>query len=258
MQAQPSSVSDSTACLIIIGNEILSGRTQDKNVAWIAKQLNETGVRLMEVRIIPDIRQVIIDTVNLCRRQYAYVFTTGGIGPTHDDITSESVAAAFGVPLTRHKEAEAILEKYYGKEQLNAARLKMADTPEGASLIANPVSAAPGFKMDNVYVMAGVPNIMQAMFDNIKHELRGSAKMLSRTLSAFITEGMIAEKLTAIQDQCPEVEIGSYPFIRNQRLGTSLVSRATSPEQLEKACSLIKAMLLGFTPEVLEEDLAAA
>ena len=257
MQAQPSSSANSTACLIIIGNEILSGRTQDKNVAWIAANLNDAGVRLMEVRIIPDIKQVIIDTVNLCRRQYGYVFTTGGIGPTHDDITSDAIAAAFGVKLERHKEATAILENYYGKEQLNAARLKMAEIPVGATLIANPVSAAPGFCIENVYVMAGVPKIMQAMFDSIKHAFKGDTKMFSRTLSAFITEGVIAEKLTAIQSHCPEVEIGSYPFIKNQRLGTSLVSRSISAEALDKAYGLIKSMLLGFTQEVLDEDLAA-
>jgi molybdopterin-biosynthesis enzyme MoeA-like protein len=211
----------------------------------------------MEVRIIPDIKQVIIDTVNLCRRQYSYIFTTGGIGPTHDDITSDAIAAAFGVKLEHHPQAVAILENYYGKEQLNSARLKMAEIPVGGTLIANPVSAAPGFCIENVYVMAGVPNIMQAMFDSIKHTFKGDAKMFSRTLSAFITEGIIAEKLTAIQNQCPDVEIGSYPFIKNQRLGTSLVSRSTSAEALDKAYELVKTMLLGFTKEVLDEDLAA-
>ena len=257
MQAQPAPISASTACLIIIGNEILSGRTQDKNVAWIAGNLNEAGVRLLEVRIIPDIKQVIIDTVNTCRRNYTYVFTTGGIGPTHDDITSDAIAAAFGVPLELHKEAAQILENYYGKEQLNAARLKMAEIPVGGILIANPVSAAPGFYLENVYVMAGVPRIMQAMFDNVKHRFKGGAKMLSRTLSAFVTEGIIAEKLSAIQDQFQDVEIGSYPFIRNQRLGTSLVSRSANAAQLDKASEQIRQMLLSLTTEVLEEDLAA-
>lgn len=246
-----------TACLIIIGNEILSGRTQDKNVAWIAAKLNDAGVRLLEVRIIPDIKQVIIDTVNHCRRQYDYVFTTGGIGPTHDDITSDAIAAAFGVKLELHREAAAILENYYGKEHLNAARLKMAEIPVGGVLIANPVSAAPGFSIENVYVMAGVPNIMQAMFDNIKHRFKGNARMYTRTLSAYITEGLIAEKLTAIANQCPDVEIGSYPFVRSQRLGTSLVSRSTSPDRVNVAYELLKGMLLGFTKEVVEEDLAA-
>ena len=246
-----------TACLIVIGNEILSGRTQDKNVAWLAKGLNEAGVRLMEVRIIPDIKQVIIDTVNLCRRHFTYVLTTGGIGPTHDDITSDAIAAAFGVTLELNKEAAAILERNYGKENLNAARLKMAETPVGASLIANPVSAAPGFIMENVYVMAGVPNIMQAMFDNIKHQFKGGEPVLSRTLSAFVTEGTIADKLTAIQNQFPDVEIGSYPFTRNQRWGTSLVSRSTDASRLDKAHEQVKQMLLALTQEITEGDLAA-
>jgi len=247
----------STACLIIIGNEILSGRTQDKNVAWIAKQLSDTGIHLQEVRIIPDIKRVIIDTVNICRHQFTYIFTTGGIGPTHDDITSDAIAAAFGVPLERNPKAAAILEHHYGKEQLNAARLKMAEIPEGASLIANPVSAAPGFHLGNVYVMAGVPSIMQAMFDNIKHELKGGKKILSRTLSAFVTEGVIAEQLSQIQDQFPDVEIGSYPFVRNLRLGTSLVSRSTNATELDKVYDHIRKMLLTITPEVTDEDLAA-
>ena len=247
----------SSACIIIIGNEILSGRTQDKNVAWLARELNEAGVRLAEVRIIPDIRQLIIDTVNSCRAQFTYIFTTGGIGPTHDDITSEAVASAFGVPLTRHKQAQTILERHYASADLNAARLKMADIPEGATLIPNPVSAAPGFRLENVYVMAGVPSIMQAMFDSVKHELKGGAKILSRTVSAYTTEGVIAERLTAIQHRFPEIEIGSYPFIRNQRLGTCLVSRGTDPAKLESAYQAIRNMLLEVTPEVTDEDLAA-
>lgn len=249
---------ETTACIIIIGNEVLSGRTQDKNLSWLAKGLNDCGIRLTEARVIPDVKQTIIDTVNSCRQTFAYVFTTGGIGPTHDDITSDSIAAAFGVALERNREAEAILEKHYGKDQLNAARLKMAEIPAGASLIMNPVSAAPGFRIGNVFVMAGVPSIMQAMFDNVRHELKGGSKMLSRTISAYVTEGVIAAKLTAIQDKFPEVEIGSYPFMRQQRLGTSLVSRTTSAEKLDAVYAELRNMLLGFTQDVTEEDLAAA
>ncbi len=256
MQA-PSPHIQPTACLIIIGNEVLSGRTQDKNLSWIAKQLNDTGVKLTESRIIPDIEQVIINTVNTCRKSFTYVFTTGGIGPTHDDITSACIAKAFGVPIERNRQAAAILEKHYTKEMLNEARLKMAEIPVGARLIPNPVSAAPGFCLENVYVMAGVPSIMQAMFGFVIPELKGGAKTLSRTLSAYITEGTIAEKLTQIQNQSPEVEIGSYPFIRNQRLGTSLVSRSTNEKALEATFNLIRNMLLEITPEVTEEDLAA-
>src|SRR5687768_12167768 len=224
MQAPQTSHAPS-ACLIVIGNEILSGRTQDKNLAWIARELSEIGIPLSEARFIPDTRQIIIDTVNTLRRQFTYIFTTGGIGPTHDDITTECIAAAFGVPITRNKEAEAILTRHYGKENLNSSRLKMADLPEGATLIHNPVSAAPGFCMENVFVMAGVPSIMQAMFADIKHSLKGGARILSRTVSVYITEGVIAERLAAIQHAAPDIEIGSYPFMRQHRLGTSLVAR---------------------------------
>jgi molybdenum cofactor synthesis domain-containing protein len=241
-----------TACLIIIGNEILSGRTQDKNLAWIATQLNDAGIRLMEVRVIPDIEQTIVDTVNGCRSQFTYVFTTGGIGPTHDDITSECIAKAFGLPFERHPEAKTILEKHYG-DQINDARLSMADMPRGARLIYNPVSAAPGFVVENVYVLAGVPSIMQAMFTSIRHELKGGTKMHSLTLAAFVTEGILADGLTKIQDANPEVEIGSYPFFRDQKLGTSLVSRGTDKAQLERVSEEIRELLLSFTSEIYEE-----
>lgn len=257
MQAQHLTPAVTTACLIIIGNEILSGRTQDKNLAWLAKSLNDEGIRLMETRVIPDVKQTIIDTVNACRNNFTYVFTTGGIGPTHDDITSDAIASAFGVSLERNSEAVALLERHYSKADLNAARLKMADIPAGASLILNPVSAAPGFRIGNVYVLAGVPTIMQAMFDFIRPELKGSERMLSRTLSVFVTEGMIASALSAIQDEYPDVEIGSYPFMRQQRLGTSLVARATDSARLDSACRKIRDMLLALTQEILEEDLAA-
>lgn len=242
-----------TACLIVIGNEILSGRTQDKNIAWLGKELNEIGIRLTEVRIIADDKPTIIATVNECRTRYQYVFTTGGIGPTHDDITSDSIAAAFKVPLERNKDAKLLLEKHYPPTDLNEARLKMADIPVGAELILNPVSVAPGFRIENVYVMAGVPRIMNAMFDGIRGSLKGGAKMLSRTLSAYVTEGTLAEQLTRIQQQFPEVEIGSYPFIRNQRLGTSLVIRSTNTDMLEQAYNATQTMLLSLTQEVEEE-----
>lgn len=242
-----------TACLIVIGNEILSGRTQDKNIAWLGKALNELGIRLMEVRIVPDVEQAIITTVNACRTRYDYLFTTGGIGPTHDDITSQCIAKACGVALERNKEAVAILEKHYDKDQLNEARLKMADIPAGAVLILNPVSAAPGFQIENIYVMAGVPSIMNAMFEGIKGELKGGKKMLSKSLSAYVTEGDLSEKAGQIQTQFPETEIGSYPFIRNARLGTSLVVRSTDPHMLERAYDALKTLLLSMTTEI-EED----
>lgn len=198
------------ACLIIIGNEILSGRTQDKNVAWIAKNLNDAGVRLMEVRIIPDIKQVIIDTVNLCRRQYSYIFTTGGIGPTHDDITADAVAKAFGVALPINAEARAMLEERWkanGTEP-NEARLRMARIPEGGTLIVNSVSAAPGFRIGNVHVMAGVPKIMQAMLESIAPTLEGGAKVKSVTIRCRVGEGSIGTAFGHVQEEFPDVKMG--------------------------------------------------
>ncbi len=245
--------SSATACLIIVGNEILSGRTQDTNLAWLAKALNEAGIRMGEARVIPDREAVIVETVNTCRRQFTYVFTTGGIGPTHDDITTACIAKAFGVPVERNKEAEAILEKHYGREQLNDARLKMADIPKGATLIYNPVSAAPGFRLENVFVLAGVPRIMQAMFDGLKSQLKGGRKTLSKTLSSYITEGVIADSLSKIQSNNPLTEIGSYPFIRQGKLGVSLVVRAGDEALLDAACREVKTMLVALGQTVEEE-----
>jgi molybdenum cofactor synthesis domain-containing protein len=241
------------ACLIVIGNEILSGRTQDENIRFIASSLVENGIVLAEVRIIPDVTGTIVNTVNECRNAFTYVFTTGGIGPTHDDITSAAVAQAFNLPIIIHAEAKAILEKHYGKDKLNAARLRMAEVPEGARLIPNPVSAAPGFIIENVYVMAGVPSIMRAMFDSIKGELKGGDKILSRTITIYTTEGNIAEGLTQIQNSFPEVEIGSYPFVKNARLGTSIVSRSSDQEKLNLCYASLKTFLTGFNIEVEEE-----
>lgn len=246
----------STACVIVIGNEILSGRTQDVNLNWLAVQLNAVGVRLREARVIPDVPEIIIKTVNECRAAYDYVFTTGGIGPTHDDITSECIAQAFGVPYERHKEAETLLVNHYSPEMLNEARLRMANMPRGATLIPNPVSTAPGFIIGNVYVMAGVPRIMQAMFDGIKHSLKGGEPVLSITISIFLTEGTIAKGLTEIQHRFPDVEIGSYPFVRNNKLGTSLVSRHTDSSRLEQVKSELTSFLTTLGGEPIVEDAA--
>lgn len=245
-----------TACLIIIGNEILSGRTQDKNLSWLAAQLNEIGVGLSECRVIPDVEQVIVDTLNACRANFTYVFTTGGIGPTHDDITTAAVAKAFGLPVIRHAQALKALQAHYASQDLNEARLKMADVPEGATLISNPVSAAPGYSVENVYVMAGVPRIMQAMFDGLKSQLKGGAKVHSRTLSAYITEGVIAGALTQVQQHYPDIEIGSYPFMREGRLGTSLVARGSDVARLDKAARAIEDMLTSFDVECFTEQAA--
>ncbi|WP_337997823.1 competence/damage-inducible protein A [Oleispirillum naphthae] len=230
-----------TACVIIIGNEILSGRIKDENLPYLAAALAARGIPVKEARVIPDVEADIVAAVNAVRSRYTYVFTTGGIGPTHDDITAASVAAAFGVPCSRHPEAEKILTAYYGAEA-NAARMRMADTPQGASLIPNPVSAAPGFRIGNVHVLAGVPRIMQAMFDGIAHTLDGGAPVLSRAVSATAREGDIAETLSAIQESFPTVDLGSYPFGLGDRIGTCVVGRSTDRSQLDAAIDAVAEM----------------
>lgn len=235
-------MSNVTASLVIIGNEILSGRTQDKNLAHIAVRINEVGVRLMEVRVIPDIEDTIVHTINELRAKHDYVFTTGGIGPTHDDITSASIAKAFGVSIHRHPEAEAILRRHYTPDMINEARLKMADVPQGAVLLDNPVSSAPGFRMGNVYVMAGVPKIMQAMLDAIIPELKGGAPMLSLSITINLPEGEIAEGLTEIQSRYPDIEIGSYPMYQKEGFSTTLVLRSTNPARNDAAGNEIRAL----------------
>ncbi len=226
-----------TACLIIIGNEILSGRTQDKNLAHLAVKLNEVGVRLVETRVIPDIEDTIIATVNECRATFDYVFTTGGIGPTHDDITSAAIAKAFGIKLHRHPEAEAALRAHYkGADPINAARLKMADVPDGAELIPNAVSAAPGFRIGNVFVLAGVPAIMQSMLSTILPMLNGETPIQSLNLTTDIREGTLADGLTDIQHNFPDVEIGSYPHFNKGELSTTLVF--SSPDASRNASAL--------------------
>ena len=240
-----------TACLLIIGNEILSGRTKDANLAYLGAGLNEIGVRLTEARVIPDQQDVIVATLNQVRRNFDYVFTTGGIGPTHDDITAECVAKAFGVPLIENPEARAILESHYGPDDLNPARLRMANTPEGAALIENPVSRAPGFQVENVFVMAGIPSVMQAMFQAIKHRLSGGRPMLSATVSAALPESYLAPGLGAIQDRYAEVEIGSYPFHRMGVFGVRLVLRSTESDRLNAATGEVDELVrsLGGKPD---------
>lgn len=209
-----------TAALVVIGNEVLSGRTRDANVQAFARTLGARGVRLKEVRMVADDRAAIIEAVNTLRRANDYVFTTGGIGPTHDDITTDSVAEAFGCAVEVNDEAVRRLRHHYGTDTINDARLRMARIPKGAELIDNPVSHAPGFRIENVFVMAGVPRIAQAMLDTVKDGLRGGAPVHSRSVTAYIKEGDIAEPLGAIQERYAAVEIGSYPFVRGDRLGT--------------------------------------
>ena len=224
-----------TACLLVIGNEILSGRTKDANLAFLGEGLNDLGIRLMEARVIPDLEAVIVATVNQVRGAYDYVFTTGGIGPTHDDITAGCVAKAFGVPLTLHPEAHALLLAHYPPGHLNEARLRMAHTPEGATLIDNPVSTAPGFRIGNVFVMAGIPRVMQAMFEGLKHQLVGGQPLLSRSVEVELPEGRLAKGLGELQTRYSDVEIGSYPFSRDGRFGARVVLRSTDNTVLTDA-----------------------
>lgn len=233
-----------TASLVIIGDEILSGRTQDKNTQYIAQNLNEVGVQLREVRVIADDEQTIIDTVNVMREADDYVFTTGGIGPTHDDITTESIAKAFGVEVELNDDAYQALKEYYDSEEdITPARKKMAFIPKGGALIPNPVSGAPGIHIGNVYIMAGVPRIMQAMMDDVLPTLKGGASVISKTVEADCPESMVAEGLGIINDKYETVSMGSYPKYQNGRFGTSLVLRSTDEAILDKAVQEVEALV---------------
>ena len=242
-----------TAALIIVGNEILSGRTQDVNLQYIATGLNEVGIRLREVRVVADDEEAIVAAVNAMRAIHRYVFTTGGIGPTHDDITAECVAKAFGVPLRRDPRAVERLKRQIAEKDLNEARLRMANVPEGGELIDNPVSSAPGFIIGNVYVMAGVPRVMQAMFDGIRHNLRGGRRMLSKTVTVIAGEGTIAAGLEAIQKSWPQVEIGSYPFARRGVFGAAIVARGTESADVAAVAAEVKALAASLGAET-EDD----
>ena len=223
------------AAVIIIGNEILSGRTQDVNVVAISNWLNELGVRLEEVRIIPDIEDSIVKTVNDVRKKFNYVFTTGGIGPTHDDITSRSIAKAFNLSYGYHKEAYEILEQYYGKSEFNEGRKKMAMLPNKALLILNPSSGASGFIIDNVYCLPGVPSILKSMLGGLNSKINGGKKILSKTMNLKTVESEIAEPLERVQNKFKDIEIGSYPFFRKGKVGVSIVIRSTE-EKLISIC----------------------
>jgi molybdenum cofactor synthesis domain-containing protein len=234
-----------TAAILVIGNEVLSGRTQDANVNFIAKRLSDLGVTLSEVRIIPDIEGMIIEAIRKLSDKYDQVFTTGGIGATHDDITAASIAKAFNRSLHTDPEAVKILQTYY-LERLNETRLKMAIIPEGSSLIKNPVSAAPGFQIKNVYCMAGIPAVMQAMFDVIIPTLKTGQTFHAKTIKSFILENDIAQPLTDIQNAHTTVEIGSYPsFLSPGKWGVSLVVRGTDLDainhSIDDICAMIKA-----------------
>lgn len=239
-----------TAALVIIGNEILSGRTKDANLAYLGEELNKLGIRMMECRVIADIPAAIISAVNEMRARYDYVFTTGGIGPTHDDITSECIAEAFGLPFGPNPEAVAILDDYYRPEDRTEARYRMAKTPEGAILIENPVSKAPGFQVENVFVLPGVPKIMQAMFGGLRHRLVGGAPMISKTVTSTVPEGKAGQGLWELQDKYPETEIGSYPFFRDGKPGANIVVRAQDQALVDAAIDDVVELLksLGGDP----------
>jgi len=225
------------AAIIIIGNEILSGRTQDVNVINISNWLNKLGVKLDEVRVIPDIEKTIIKTVNEVRKKFKYVFTTGGIGPTHDDITSKSISKAFNDKYCYHSKAYKILEDYYEKDKFNIGRKKMAKMPKNASLIYNPSSAAPGFYIKNVYCLPGVPSILKSMLGGLNNKIIGGSKILSKTLSLRTVESEISIPLERVQKKYKELEIGSYPFFKHGKIGVSLVMRSRKIKLIKKCKS---------------------
>ena len=224
------------AAILIIGNEILSGRTQDKNIIFLTNWLNlKCGISVNEVRIIQDVEKVIIENILYLSKKFKYVFTTGGIGPTHDDITAQSISKAFKVKYEYHKEAYSILEKYYGKKKFNDGRKKMAKMPKGAKLIYNPSSAAPGFVTKNVLSLPGVPSILNSMIENCKIYLTKGAKVHSKTLNLYTVESNISKTLGEIQKKYKKyVEIGSYPFFRLGKIGVAIVTRSTSLQKLRR------------------------
>ncbi|MGB1877468.1 MAG: competence/damage-inducible protein A [Rhodospirillaceae bacterium] len=243
--------SEPKAALIVIGNEILSGRTQDANIQFLATSLGKLGIPLCEVRVIPDIEDEIVDAVNTLRSIHSYVFTTGGIGPTHDDITAAAVAKAFGVPLERHQPSVEKMKKFYSA-RLNEARLKMADLPKGAEPIETRATSAPGIQIENVFVLAGVPSIARAMFDSVAPSLTRGAPVLSRFVEAHLGEGDIADALTTIQNEHPHVDLGSYPFFRGKRIGLSVVAKGTDKSDIDTVIDKVAAAIrdLGHDPSV--------
>ena len=227
------------AAILIIGNEILSGRTQDTNTSTLATWLNSIGVKVNEVRVIPDVEKIIIDTLNVLRNENNYVFTTGGIGPTHDDITAESVAKTFGLKYEIHKEAFKILESYYQPGEFNEGRQRMAWMPENAELILNPTSGAPGFSVKNVFCLPGVPSIMKSMLGGLTNKIIGGEPIKSLTISLKTVESEIANSLTKVQNDNKDVEIGSYPFFHAGKLGVSIVIRSEDQSKINNCNSQI-------------------
>jgi molybdenum cofactor synthesis domain-containing protein len=240
-----------TAAVLIIGNEILSGRTQDSNLAYLAKTLNEYGIQIREARVVPDVRCDIVEALNALRRRYDYVFTTGGIGPTHDDITADCVAAAFGVDLIISEPIAEIIRRRPAAPEVMEARMRMARIPRGGGLIDNPLGP-PGFYIDNVYVMAGIPRVMQQMLESLRGKLRGGQPVRSRSVTAFLAESQVARRLGQIQDAFPHIDLGSYPFQRDDRYGTTLVMRGTDGAGLEQMLEQVRQMIIELGGEALD------
>ena len=238
-----------TACVLVIGNEILSGRTQDVNLQHIAVELGKRGVRVREARVVPDVAETIVAALDEARARFDYVFTTGGIGPTHDDITAECVARAFGVPLVTNETIAARIRRRPAPPDVMASRMRMALVPEGASLIDNLTGGPQGFRVDNVYVMAGIPAVMQAMLATV--ELAGGAVVQTRSVTAYLGESQVAAALAAIQQRYPDIDLGSYPFSQGERYGTTLVMRGTDAEALAAMLEEVKAAIVaaGETPQ---------
>jgi molybdenum cofactor synthesis domain-containing protein len=242
-----------TAALVVIGDEILSGRTHDRNIAQVASWLQVQGIRLAEVRVVPDVEARIVEAVNALRTAHDYLFTTGGIGPTHDDITVDAIARALGVPVVVHPEARALLEAYYAtRGGLNEARLRMARVPQGADLIPNAMSGAPGIRIENVYLMAGVPHIAAQMLDALTGTLEGGARLLSETIGCWVAESEVADILREVERAHANCAIGSYPFFRDGRVGANFVIRSTEVEDLASCVDTLSEALAeaghDFTP----------
>ena len=241
------------AGIIIIGNEVLSGRTKDINTSTISIWLNSLGIEVKEVRVIPDEKQKIINTVNELRKNFNYIFTTGGIGPTHDDITAESISEAFNLEYGFHKEAFSILENYYKPGEFTEGRQKMAKMPISANLIVNPSSGAPGFYVENVFCLPGVPSILKSMLGGLNNILVGGDPVISKTLNLRTVESEISKSLSEVQDQNKEVEIGSYPFFRAGKLGVSIVLRSTDQDKIDKCNEQILHFVKTKNIEILRE-----
>ena len=240
------------AAILIIGNEILSGRTQDTNTTTIALWLNSIGVKVQEVRVIPDVEDTIIDTVNHLKKVNDYVFTTGGIGPTHDDITAQSISKAFNLNYKIHKEAFKILEAYYKAGEFNEGRQKMVWMPENANLILNPTSGAPGFNVENVFCLPGVPSILKSMLGGLKNNIVGGDPILSHTISLRTVESEIAQSLTDVQNNNKDIEIGSYPFFQAGKLGVSIVIRSEKKSKIDECSEQILDFIKKMKIEVID------